>query len=37
MGCKRVLLTVGFTVVQFTSVQQPFWAFAIVPNVEVGI
>ncbi len=30
-GCLRVLLTVGFTVVQFTAVQQPFIAVDIVP------
>ena len=34
MGCLRVLLTVGFTVVQFTAVQQPFIAVDIVPIAD---
>ena len=35
MGCLRVLLTVGFTVVQFTAVQQPFIAVDIVPMAVI--
>jgi hypothetical protein len=31
MGCLRVLVTVGFPVVQFNPVQQPFMVFSIVP------
>ena len=33
----RVLLTVGFTVVQFTAVQQPFIAVDIVPIPAAGV
>jgi hypothetical protein len=31
LGCLRVLPIVGFAVVQFSPVQQPFMDFSIVP------
>jgi hypothetical protein len=34
-GWKRVLATVRFQVVQFTSVQQPFMSIGIVPKAVV--